>query len=195
MAYFLELGDMLEGVLLQSDMSSLGRLACTCKFFKAALADPVFVALLAAAQGFVTAVGSSTRTGAADRAVANDGDRNGPFRVTVLRGAGREGGSSNSTPAAFTAAAYPAALADSIEAVAVMQAVRALASNHVVFHMGSLHMTTAAKARLSEYAALMRRHPRLRMRIDSHTGVGASADDEGGAVNLEFSTAIHGCRP
>ena len=56
MAYILELGDMLEGVLLKSDMSSLGRLACTCKFFKVALADPVFVALLAAAQGFVTAL-------------------------------------------------------------------------------------------------------------------------------------------
>jgi len=46
-------------------------------------------------------------------------------------------------------------------------------SNHIVFHLASLKMVKESKNLLAQYAKLMQRHPRLLMRIDSHTGVGA----------------------
>ena len=72
----------------------------------------------------------------------------------------------------------PASFADSFEALAVMEAMRAIADakprpNHVVFQLGSLSIVGSSKRTLDRYAALMLRHPRLLMRVDSHTGVGA----------------------
>ena len=69
---------------------------------------------------------------------------------------------------------------DSIEALAVAEAVRDIGTHHIIFHLASLSIVASSKKLLSSYAALMQRHPKLVMRIDSHTGVGAPrhiADD------------------
>ena len=62
---------------------------------------------------------------------------------------------------------------DSIEALAVLEAMRRLESNHILFRLGSLVMTPSSVNRLCGYAELLHRHSRLLLRIDSHTGVGA----------------------
>lgn len=67
----------------------------------------------------------------------------------------------------------PTSTADSLEALAVVEAMRNLRTNHITFHLGSLQMVSKSKALLSEYAEILRNHPGLRLRIDSHTGVGA----------------------
>ena len=144
----LELGaDGVEGVLVNSDPVSLGRLATTCKFFKAATADAAFVALLAAARGFSSTAASASCSG--------------------------EHGSSVRGRQAAAEFNLASSVADSIEGIAVLEKMRSIDTNHIIFHLGSLSMTVPSKKLLLEYAALMRCHPRLQMRIESHTGVGA----------------------
>ena len=64
---------------------------------------------------------------------------------------------------------------DSLEAVAVLEAMtsESLSKNHIAFHLASLSMTNPSKMLLNHYLTLLRRHPKLELRIDSHTGVGA----------------------
>ena len=62
---------------------------------------------------------------------------------------------------------------DSIEALALADSVLGIGSHHIIFHLASLSITHASKRLLGEYAGLMKRHRRLKLRIDSHTGVGA----------------------
>ena len=71
----------------------------------------------------------------------------------------------------------PADFVDSLEALAVLEAMsgKDLGENHVAFHLASLTMTKPSKALLTHYLALLKRHPKLELRIDSHTGVGAPA--------------------
>ena len=81
-------------------------------------------------------------------------------------------------PAELRAAALTGLRADrdqlhSLEQLAIVETMRELKSNYIIFHLASLRMVGASKRLLSQYATLMRRHPRLRLRIDSHTGVGA----------------------
>jgi hypothetical protein len=61
----------------------------------------------------------------------------------------------------------------SIEALAIVEAMRRIESNHIIFRLGSLVMTPPSVERLCRYADLLHKHPRLLLRMDSHTGVGA----------------------
>ena len=61
----------------------------------------------------------------------------------------------------------------SIEALAVLEKMRRVETNHIIFRLGSLDMTPSSAELLGRYADLMRQHPRLLLRLDSHTGVGA----------------------
>ena len=63
--------------------------------------------------------------------------------------------------------------ARSLEALSLLLALRDLKTNHIVFHLASLEMVTSSRRLLSEYARLLHRHRRLRLHIESHTGVGA----------------------
>lgn len=64
---------------------------------------------------------------------------------------------------------------DSLETLAVLEEMRSdyLGENHIGFHLASLTMTRSSKSLLRRFAEMLRRHPNLRIRIDSHTGVGA----------------------
>ena len=59
---------------------------------------------------------------------------------------------------------------DSLEAVAVLEAMtsESLSKNHIAFHLASLSMTNPSKMLLNHYLTLLRRHPKLELRIDSH---------------------------
>ena len=66
---------------------------------------------------------------------------------------------------------------DSLEALAIIEAMQGdmIGGNHITFHLASVDMTAPSEELLARYAGLLRRHPRLRLRLDSHTGVGAPA--------------------
>jgi len=152
----LDLGENgLEGVLISKvlDVRSLGRLMCANKFFADTLSDPVFLRRLTAAHGF----SAPDPTRLSD----DDGDDNSD-----------DDGDDNST--ATAPLFFSGALVDSLAVLDVMSSIKAdIKSNHIVFHLASLKMVKLSKNLLAQYAQLMQRHPRLLMRIDSHTGVGA----------------------
>jgi len=167
MASLLDLSEnALEGVLLSpaADLRSLGRLAGTCRALRQPLAEPVFLRRLAVARTLHSTMASSAGTAAepAERAGHPDGDQDEDQSEwwAAHRSAGPE-------------FALSAVGVDSLEALAVLEAVRDLGRNHIVFHLASLVMVDGSFALLEEYARLMDRHPRLRMRVESHTGVGA----------------------
>jgi outer membrane protein OmpA-like peptidoglycan-associated protein len=70
---------------------------------------------------------------------------------------------------------------DSLQGLAVLESMNSIqenedqGKNHIVFHLATLRMTNSSEALLAVYASLMKAHPRLELRIDSHTGVGAPA--------------------
>ena len=66
-----------------------------------------------------------------------------------------------------------AGVVESIEALSVLEAMAEIRTNHINFHLASLTMTQQAKQLVARYADLLGNHPRLCVRIDSHTGVGA----------------------
>jgi hypothetical protein len=144
MPELLQLGDdVLEGLIILIDTTSLGRLMMTCKDLKHTLSDPRVLLRLAE-------------------------ERNFPTRPTIASSA-RERRNQDRQPHFY----FSPENVDSVEALAVMESVCALESHHIIFHLASLTMVNASKKLLKSYAALMRRHSRLRIHIDSHTGVGA----------------------
>jgi outer membrane protein OmpA-like peptidoglycan-associated protein len=160
--YLLELGENgLESVVLSPNLevSSLGLLSCSCRVFKEMMADSAFLRRLSVAHGFslqdpTAAAASPDRTDASSKDESRSEDE--------------EDG--NAAAAEFV---LDSRAVDSLEALAVLSSVRELKTNHIVFHLASLKMTSNSEALLDQYATLMKHHPRLRMRIDSHTGVGA----------------------
>ena len=68
-----------------------------------------------------------------------------------------------------------AALATTVERVAVFEELRALERNHVAFHLATLTPTRRSARLVAKWVGLLKRHPSLRVRIDAHCGVGAPA--------------------
>ena len=84
-------------------------------------------------------------------------------------------GPSASPPSERTQFHCSADAVDSLEALAVVEALKghAFGTNCIAFKLASVTMTTASKDLLRRYLDLLRRHPKLELRMDSHTGVGA----------------------
>lgn len=166
--HLLDLGDNgLEGVLLSKALGvqSLARLSCTCIMFRQTMKDATFLRRLTAAYGFI-----STPVPAPDAAAANEG------RISETSDAEDDDGSDSPGAAPVPASDFllSTAVVDSLAALDVLTSMRAdVKTNHIVFHLASLRMVKQSKDVLGEYAKLMKRHPRLRLRIDAHTGVGA----------------------
>lgn len=136
--------DDLEVVLLRTDTPSLARLASTCTKLRAMLAEPSLLRRLVHVRGF-----------SPGRAPADADEDTAAGRAPHFH--------------------LSADVVDSLEGLAILEALRAepLGGSHLVFHLASLSMVSESKELLSRYAELLRRHPRLTVRIDSHTGVGA----------------------
>lgn len=164
--HLLDLGDNgLEGVFLSSTLAvhALGRLSCTCKSFRETLNDATFLRRLTAAHGFTipTPAAGTVDTKEEGSSVSESSDIEDQDSV---------GDSSDGA----TGLILSAAVVDSLEVLSVLASLKAdIKTNHIVFHLASLKMVKQSKDVLGEYAKLMKRHPRLRIRIDSHTGVGA----------------------
>ena len=159
------------------DAFDLARLASTCRVFHQMLRDRSVLARIAQVR-FPDAAGSEDDDGglppvARSRAGGSDDDE----ALTSDEDDEEADHAAPPRPASnYKEFRLPPASkvgVDSLEVLAVMERVRALESNHIVFHLASLSMVDRSKALLNRYVGLMRRHPRLRLRIDSHCGVGA----------------------
>ena len=159
----LDLGENALDCLLLSpnlDVLSLGRLACSCKAFEGTLTDAGFLRRLTAARGFTVPDEQDALPASAGSAVHEDEGEDEPEDRDDEASAPRLVLSANTV--------------DSLAALAVLSLVRdTVTSNHIVFHLASLRMVQSSKAVLAQFGELMKRFPQLRLRIDSHTGVGA----------------------
>jgi len=84
-----------------------------------------------------------------------------------LRAARGVGDASSASSSVASASATP------LEALAAHEALQAISSNHIIFHLASLTMVRSSARLLQGYSRVMRKHPKLLMKVEAHCGVGA----------------------